>query len=100
MRTLILVRKQAEVLTLRGKLEWQGDIHKKMAIAFQIQVITLADISLCQCPSNCIHMYGPLSSKKRATRLRREGGRILLDSYVWLSSCFQNPKLQKAETRR
>jgi Arc/MetJ family transcription regulator len=29
LRTLILLREQAEVRNLRGKLKWQGDLHEQ-----------------------------------------------------------------------
>lgn len=34
LRTLILLREQAEVRSLRGKLKWQGDIHEQRLSRF------------------------------------------------------------------
>jgi Arc/MetJ family transcription regulator len=34
LRTLILLREQAEVRNLRGKLKWQGDLHKQRLSRF------------------------------------------------------------------
>jgi Arc/MetJ family transcription regulator len=33
-RTLILLREQAEVRSLRGKLKWQGDLHEQRLSRF------------------------------------------------------------------
>jgi Arc/MetJ family transcription regulator len=34
LRTLILLREQAEVRNLRGKLKWQGDLHEQRLSRF------------------------------------------------------------------
>jgi Arc/MetJ family transcription regulator len=34
LRTLILLREQAEVRDLRGKLKWQGDLHEQRLSRF------------------------------------------------------------------